>query len=75
MSIANIIRLAVLGLIVAACTGCAALVEHDARSCHREAVTVAQMTECARVYPQHNGTTSDRIAQPIGELERVLYRR
>lgn len=57
---------------ISALSGCAAILEHDARSCHRQAYTVAAMLECNQQYPQHNGTISDRIAQPLGELERVL---
>ena len=60
-------------LILAACSGCAAILEHDARQCHREAVTVQAMTKCHEQFPQHNGTITDRIAQPLGELERKLF--
>ena len=79
MSIFNIIRLIILAAIVASCTGCAIIThtgtEGDARKCHRDAYTVAAMTKCSEAYPQHNGTLSDIVSQPIGSLERVLIQR
>ncbi len=65
-------------ILIAVCAGCGVTtyaLEHDARQCHAEAVTVAAMTECSRLYPQHNGTVSDRLSQPLGELERHIQHR
>ena len=56
-------------------TGCAAVVEHPARSCHSKAMTVAAMTKCSEQYPQHLGTITDTIAQPLGILERAIQHR
>ena len=65
-----------LAVLIAACAGCGVTtyaLERDARQCHAEALTVADMMRCNKLYPQHNGTISDRIAQPLGELERRLF--
>lgn len=59
--------------ILASCSGCAAIIDHDSRSCQRQAVTVDAMSECQARYPMHNGTASDTIAQPLGTLERKLF--
>lgn len=65
-------------ILIAFCAGCGVTsyaLEHDARQCHAEAWTVEAMLECNRLYPQHGGTVSDRIAQPVGELERHIQHR
>ena len=62
--------------IIAACSGCSVAtyaIERDSRQCQAKAVTVAAMVECQKQYPQHGGTVSDKIAQPVGELERHIF--
>lgn len=66
---AGLTRVCVLAALVTL-TGCATVLEGDARQCHRDAYTVEAMQRCAELYPQHNGTITDRIAQPLGEWER-----
>ena len=75
MSIANIIRLIILAIIIASCSGCAAIIDREARSCHAEAFTVAQMTECNKQHPQHLGTGSDILAQPVKAIEDAIQHR
>ena len=68
--------IALLLFVVACCSACGVTtyaLERDARQCQAEAWTVEAMTECSRLYPQHNGTISDRLSQPLGELERKLF--
>ena len=76
--IAGIIRLAILAAIIiglASLAGCAAVLEHDARACHRAAMTVKAMQACSELHPQHNGTATDTLAQPLGTLERHMQHR
>ena len=61
-------------VILAALTGCANILERDARQCHAEAWTVETARACADRFPQEHGTITDTIAQPIESLNTRIRR-
>ena len=68
-------QLVALAVILWTLTGCAAIIDRDIRSCYNEAWTIKAAEQCRTDYPQHLGTLSDTIAQPIGTLERAIQHR
>lgn len=68
-------QLVALAIILWTLTGCAAIIDRDVRSCYTEAWTIEAAEQCRTDYPQHNGTWTDVLAQPVGTLERAIQHR